>query len=174
MKNWCGRVIFLIVLGNVRISSASQPTKSILSHRKPPRGMIEKILKPKNGSRISFAPEDEVFVVSARRDRKNEKPGSFFSHDAAPAALKIEAQAALAALAQAKAPIVQSPCDEKTFPRSVRSEKLNAKSRQNVSKKVLAAKKACEDVLAELNVATISATRKNPVERRDAFRKRKN
>lgn len=156
------------------LSAAEGSRRSSLSQKKSHPGVMRRILGIKNvenGLRVSFASEDMVRDITPRKPKmKKGKPGSLFSHAAAPAALKKDAQAALAALAQAKAAVVLSPCDEKTRVRSTRSELSNAKARQDAPKRVDAAKEACEDVRDLLNVVTITATRLNPVRRTDAFR----
>ena len=128
--------------------------------------------KVKRVEGVSFElDKNTVFEITPRKPKlKKGKPGSLFSHAAAPAALKKDAQAALAALAQAKAAVVLSPCDEKTRVRSTRSELSNAKARQEAPMKINAAQETCQRVLDELNTATVTATRLNPVKRTNAFR----
>ncbi len=118
---------------------------------------------------------NQVFEITPRRPKlKKGKPGSKFSHDAAPAVLKQDAKAALAALADAKVPVFLPPHDETKSARPFRCELFNAQARRDTPKKIAAALKACEDLRDQLHVVTITATRLNRVERSDAFRVSKN
>jgi hypothetical protein len=128
------------------------------------------VKKAKTGSRVHFALEDMIREITPTKEKiKKGKPGSGFSHDAAPAALKKEAQAALAALAEAKKTIVLPLGNERHVVRPIRCELSNAKARYGAPKKRVAARLLCQKVLGELQVATISSTRLNPVQRTDAF-----
>jgi len=160
------------------VSSAETDRKSSLSQKKDKESLIGRLVsaargKKAKGSRVSFG-LDEIFEITPRKPKmKKGKPGSRFSHDAAPEYLKNDARAALAALDEAKRPVVQSPCDERMKVRSLRRELWNARNRADAPKKLAAAKNACENVHGAVKVATITATRLNPVRRTDAFIERK-
>ena len=180
MKNRYVFAVGVMLLTEICSASSLQLRRSSLSQKKH-QSVMERLVsgakgKKAKGSQVSFGLEqNQVFEITPRKPKlKKGKPGSKFSHDAAPAVLKQYAKAALAALDEAKRPVVQSPCDERMKVRPLRHELWNARNRADAPKKLAAAKKACEDVHGAVKVATITATRLNPVRRTDAFRVSKN
>ena len=177
MKN---RYVFaacvMVLASSQFLSAAQEGRKSSLAQKKLQPGVMYSLFKKKdvkNGLKVSFAAEDTVFEITPRKEKiKRGKPGSGFSREAAPLALRLEAKKALVALTEAKCPVVLSVHNETIKPRSIRCELLNAQARQDAPKRLVAVKKACDDLCAQLAVAAISATRVNLITRSDAFREK--
>jgi len=184
VKKWYYVAVFIVLLSDAQSASAAQPLELDCSGKKLNLSKIDRVGKSalgrpekRKGLRVGFRLEDnQVFEIATtpkkERGLRKVKPGAHFSYQAAPLALRVEGREALNALADAKLPVVLSPCDEKVSVRSTRSELFNALARQNAPKKIAAAQVACEEVLGRLKIAAVTATRIGTITRADAFREK--